>query len=79
MRLANPVYESLPLVYAGIGGLAILVAYLDPEGRQTAMALVIGLVAEIAALTVFLRRQDYRALRREYSGETIDLPSRLNG
>jgi hypothetical protein len=36
------------------------------------------LIAEIAALTVFLRRQDYRALSREYSGEIIDLPSRLN-
>jgi hypothetical protein len=79
MRLANPVYESVPLIYAGIGGLAILVAYLDPEGPQTVMALVIGMVAEIAALTVFLRRQDYRALRREYTGETINLPSRLNG
>jgi hypothetical protein len=79
MRLANPVYESVPLIYAGIGGLAILVAYLDPEGPQTVIALIIGLIAEIAALTVFLRRQDYRALRREYSGETIDLPSRLNG
>ncbi|MDB6082123.1 MAG: hypothetical protein JWN43_4 [Gammaproteobacteria bacterium] len=79
MRLANPVYESVPLIYAGIGGLAILVAYLDPEGPQTVMALVIGMLAEIAALTVFLRRQDYRALRREYTGETINLPSRLNG
>jgi len=78
MRLARPVYESLPLVYAAIGGVALLVAYLDPEGRQTAIALVIGLMAEIAALTVFLRRQDYRALSREYSGEVIDFPSRLN-
>ncbi len=29
MRLARPVYESMPLVYAAIGGLAILLAYLD--------------------------------------------------
>ncbi len=78
MRLANPVYESLPLVYAGIGGLALLVAYLDPDGRQTVIALAIGMIAEIAALTVFLRRHDYRALSREYSGEVIDLPSKLN-
>ncbi|HEY3655945.1 MAG TPA: hypothetical protein VGL34_13350 [Steroidobacteraceae bacterium] len=78
MRLARPVYESMPLIYAAIGGLAVLLSYLDPEGPRTVIALVIGLVAEIAALTVFLRRRDYRALRREYSGETIDLP-RLNG
>ena len=79
MRLARPVYESMPLVYAAIGGLAILLAYVDPEGPRAVIAMVIGLVAEIAALTVFLRRQDYRALSREYSGENIDLPSRLNG
>ena len=78
MRLARPVYESLPLIYAGIGGLALLVAYLDPDGAQTMTALVIGMLAEIAALTVFLRRLDYRALSREYSGEIIDLPSRLD-
>ena len=78
MRLVRPVYESLPLIYAAIGGVALLVAYLDPDAPQTAVALGIGLIAEIAALTVFLRRQDYRALSREYSGEIIDLPSRLN-
>jgi hypothetical protein len=79
MRLARPVYESMPLVYAAIGGLAILLAYLDPDGPRAVIAMCIGVAAEIAALTVFLRRQDYRELSREYSGETIDLPSRLNG
>ena len=78
MRLARPVYESMPLVYAAIGGVAILIAYLDPEEPQTLVAMAIGVLAEIAALTVFLRRLDYRALSREYSGETIELPSRLN-
>jgi hypothetical protein len=78
MRLASPVYESLPLIYAAIGGLAISLAYFDREEPQTVIALVIGLAAEIVALTVFLRRQDCRALRREYSGESIERPSRLN-
>jgi hypothetical protein len=78
MRLASPVYESVPLIYAAIGGLAISLAYFDPEEPETVIAFVIGLAAEIAALTVFLRRQDCRALSREYSGETIELPSRLN-
>jgi hypothetical protein len=78
MRLARPVYECMPLIYAAIGGVALLVSYLDPDGPQSAIALVIGMIAEIAALTVFLRRKDYRALSREYSGEVIDFPSRLN-
>ncbi len=79
MRLSRPVYESVPLIYAGIGGVAILLACLDPQGPQSSVAIGIAVVAEVAALTIFLRRQDYRALSREYTGETIELPSRLNG
>ena len=79
MRLARPVYESLPYLYMAIGGLAILVFYLDPVGPRAVTAFVIGVIVETAALTVLLRRQDYRALSREYSGETIDLPSTLHG
>ena len=32
MRLASPVYESLPLIYVAIGALAFLLAYVDPVG-----------------------------------------------
>jgi hypothetical protein len=79
MRLARPVYESLPYVYMALGGLAIFVFYLDPIGPRAVIAFVLGVVLETAALTLLLRRQDYRALSREYSGETIDLPSSLQG
>ncbi len=79
MRLARPVYESLPYIYMVIGGLAIFLFYVDPVGLRATIAFVIGVVAEIAALTLYLRRQDYRALSREYSGETIDFPSTLKG
>jgi hypothetical protein len=79
MRLSRPVYESLPYLYMAIGGLAIFVFYLAPEGLRGVIAFVIGVFAETAALMLLLRRQDYRALSREYSGESIDLPSSLNG
>ncbi len=79
MRLAQPVYESLPYIYMAIGGLAILVFYLDPVGLRGLIAFAIGFVAETAALTLLLRRQNYRALSREYSGESIDFPSTLRG
>jgi hypothetical protein len=79
MRLARPVYESLPYVYMAIGGLAIFVFYLDPSGLRAAIAFAIGLISETAALTLLLRRRDFRELSREYSGETIDLPSTLHG
>jgi hypothetical protein len=77
MRLARPVYETLPLLYVAIGAAAFVIAYLDTSSRRAMFASVIGLLAQVAALTVFLRRQDYRAQRREYSGETIDFPSTL--
>jgi Flp pilus assembly protein TadB len=79
MRLSRPVYESLPYLYMAIGGLAIVVFYLDPVGPRAVIAFVIGIIVETAALTLLLRRKDYRALSREYSGETIDLPSTLHG
>jgi hypothetical protein len=79
MRLARPVYESLPYLYMAIGGLAIFLFYLDPDGPSGVLAFAIGIIVETAALTLLLRRQDYRALSREYSGETIDLPSTLHG
>ena len=79
MRLARPVYESLPYLYMAIGGLAIFLFYLDPVGLRAALAFVIGIIAATAALTLFLRRRDFRELSRDYSGETIDFPSSLRG
>jgi hypothetical protein len=78
MRLARPVYESLPLIYVLIGAVAIFLFYLDPPGFGGKAAFLIGLLALIAALTLILRRQDYRALSREYNGESIDSPNNLN-
>jgi hypothetical protein len=79
MRLARPVYESLPLVYVLIGAAAIFLFYINPLGFAGKTAFLIGVFCETAALTLFLRRQDCRELSREYRGETIDLPSNLNG
>jgi hypothetical protein len=79
MRLARPVYESLPYLYMAIGGLAIFLFYLDPVGLHAVLAFVIGIIAETAALTLLLRRRDFRELSRDYSGETIDYPSSLRG
>jgi hypothetical protein len=78
MRIARPVYESLPLIYALIGAAAIFLFYINPPGFAGKAAFIIGLFALTAGLTLFLRRQDYRELSREYTGETIELPSNLN-
>jgi hypothetical protein len=79
MRLSKPLYESLPVVYAAIGGAAIVIAYFEPLRVRSMIAFGIGLLAAIAALTVFLHRQDRRAMGREYSGAAIDFPTSING
>jgi len=65
----------MPILYALLGGLGFVVAYLDPVGPGTVIAFSIGLVMEIAALTVVLRRQDYRERSREYGGQMVELPA----
>jgi hypothetical protein len=79
MRLSRPVYESVPLIYVAIGACAFLLAYYDPARVRSVVAFCIGLTAAVAALTVFLHRQDRRDLSREYSGAAIDFPSTLGG
>ena len=56
MRLARPVYESLPYVYMAIGGLAIFLFYINPPGFAGKAAFIIGLFALTAGVTLFLRR-----------------------
>ena len=75
MRLARPVYECLPLIYAAVGVCAICVSYVDQPGARAAAALMLGLAALIAALTLYLRRRGYREMRREYSGGDLAAPS----
>jgi membrane protein YdbS with pleckstrin-like domain len=73
MRLSKPLYESLPLLYVGIGAAAIAIAYFEPQRIRSVVAFVIGLLAAIAALTIFLHRQDWRALSRKYRGDSLDI------
>jgi hypothetical protein len=73
MRLSKPLYESLPLLYVGIGTAAIAIAYFEPVRIRSIVAFVIGLLAAIAALTIFLHRQDRREQSREYRGDSLDI------
>ena len=73
MRLSKPLYESLPLLYVGIGMAAIAIAYFEPQRIRSVVAFVIGLLAATAALTIFLHRQDRRALGRRYHGDNLDI------
>jgi hypothetical protein len=74
MRLSKPLYESLPLLYLMIGVGAIEIAHYEPVRIRSIVAFVIGLLAAIAALTIFLHRQDRRELSREYPADNLDMP-----
>jgi len=68
----------MPALYAAMGGLGFVIAYVDRQEPRTLIAFGIGLAMEIAALTVLLRRQDYRARQREF-GTPFDLDAITNG
>lgn len=74
MRLARPVYESLPFAYVGLGWLALLVSYLNAGSVAGALAFCIGLIAQVAGLTIYLHRQDCRSWRSQYPCERIEEP-----
>jgi hypothetical protein len=74
MRLARPVYESLPYAYMGLGWLAMLLSYFDAGNTGGIIAFGLSLVAQIAGLTLFLHRRDCRSLRSQYPCETIEEP-----
>ncbi len=74
MRLSKTIYEILPAIYFLMGVAALWLSYLVAPGAQATIALFIALAAEVAALTLVLRRQNYRSLKREYSENGSDLP-----
>ncbi len=72
MWLARPVYESLPYVY-GLAGLACLVASWFVRPRLwSVVLLVLGAIALLGGMVVWLRRRDYRMQQAEYDSRSLD-------
>jgi hypothetical protein len=75
-RLARPLYEALPLLWAlaGIGCLAGSYAWRS-NGFSGLLALV-GLVLLVLAIAVWMHRRDYRATAAGYRlrGQPMPLP-----
>lgn len=66
-HLSRPVYEGLPWANMAFGVVALAASYLlAPHGFLSFAAGLIGLVALLYGIVVYLRRRDYRALRSEY-------------
>ncbi len=66
MRLAQPIYESLPALYLLAGVLLLFASYRLHSGVWSVLLLWSGIAALIAGTAVWLRRRDYRTADAEY-------------
>jgi hypothetical protein len=66
MRLARPIYESLPALYLLAGVLSLFASYRLHSGLWCLLLLLSGIGALIAGTAVWLRRRDFRAADAEY-------------
>lgn len=66
-HLSRPVYEGLPWFYMAFGVAALGASYGLAAQKALSHGLgLLGLIALVYGIVVFLRRRDYRALRSEY-------------
>ena len=66
-RLAKPVYESLPLLWA-LGGVACLaISYWQRATAWSGFVALAGLGSVVFAIALWLHRRDYRKTASEYS------------
>jgi hypothetical protein len=79
-HLTEPVYESLPAVYALGGALLLWLSYYFRQSWWSTPCALVGLLGLIAGLMVWMRRREYRASGEDYvnrgrpAGESADEP-----
>jgi hypothetical protein len=72
VHLAKPVYESMPYAYAASGIALMLMSYFDGRGFWSTAAAIVGLLAVIAGVVIFLKRRDYRLNRTHYDYSSLE-------
>ena len=69
MRVASPLYESLPYVYIAIGAAAIVASFAWRVAEWSGIMGGFGVVATVGGLVLVLRRRDYRIQKRHYGAD----------
>jgi hypothetical protein len=65
-RLSEPVYESLPVVYAALGATLLWLSYYGREAWWSTLCAMAGFVALVVGLVVWMHRRDFRATSGDY-------------
>jgi hypothetical protein len=66
MRIASPLYEFLPALYALAGAALLYGSYRLHSGLFSLLLLFAGAFGVIAGVAIWLRRRDFRAANAEY-------------
>jgi hypothetical protein len=72
MRVARPLYESLPYAYMAIGAAAVVASFAWRVADWSAILAVFGVASIVGGLVLVLRRRDYRIQKRHYGTEFED-------
>ena len=72
VHLAKPVYESMPYGYAVAGVVLMLLSYFDGRGFLSNVTAIVGLLAVVGGVVVFLKRRDYRMNRSHYDYSSLE-------
>ena len=79
-QLNKPLYESLPVLYAGLGATLLWLSYQYRGGKWSTPCALAGLIGLVAGLMVWMHRRAYRATSADYVqrgrpvGESADEP-----
>jgi hypothetical protein len=66
LQLPEPVYESLPWLYALGGALLIAASHRLHSGLLSVLLLIAGTLGLVGGAAIWLRRRDFRATHAEY-------------
>ncbi len=69
MRVARPLYETLPYAYIVIGAAAVVASFAWRAADWSGVLAFFGIVAIVGGLVLVLRRRDYRIQKRHYGSE----------
>ena len=65
-RLNKPIYESLPVLYLGVGVLLLWLSYRGRAAWWSNWCVGSGILALLGGMVVWMHRRDYRATSADY-------------